>query len=76
MKNFTVRLKWAKLATEDDLTDFGQKTYFDEKLAIINRKVNSSQVKHVEKKLKDYMTSYTKLINDLTREVKLISKKD
>ena len=53
-----------------------QKTYFDEKLAIINRKVNSSQVKHVEKKLKDYMTSYTKLINDLTREVKLISKKD
>ena len=76
MKNFTVRLKWAKLATEDDLTDFVQKTYFDEKLAIINRKVNSSQVKHVEKKLKDYMTSYTKLINDLTREVKLISKKD
>ena len=76
MKNFTVRLKWAKLATEDDLTDFMQKTYFDEKLAIINRKVNSSQVKHVEKKLKDYMTSYTKLINDLTREVKLISKKD
>ena len=76
MKNFTVRLKWAKLATEYDLTDFVQKTYFDEKLAIINRKVNSSQVKHVEKKLKDYMTSYTKLINDLTREVKLISKKD
>ena len=76
MKNFTVRLKWAKLATEDDLTDFMQKTYFDEKLAMINRKVNSSQVKHVEKKLKDYMTSYTKLINDLTREVKLISKKD
>ena len=76
MKNFTVRLKWAKLATEDDLTDFVQKTYFDEKLAMINRKVNSSQVKHVEKKLKDYMTSYTKLINDLTREVKLISKKD
>ena len=76
MKNFTVRLKWAKLATEDDLTDFVQKTYFDEKLAIINRKVNSSQVKHVEKKLKDYMTSHTKLINDLTREVKLISKKD
>lgn len=76
MKNFTARLKWAKLTTEDDLTDFVQKTYFDEKLAIINRKVNSSQVKHVEKKLKDYMTSYTKLINNLPTEVKLISKKD
>lgn len=76
MKNFTARLKWAKLTTEDDLTDFVQKTYFDERLAIINRKVNSSQVKHVEKKLKDYMTSYTKLINNLPTEVKLISKKD
>ena len=27
----------------------------------------------VEKKLNDYITSYTKLINDLTKEVKLIS---
>ena len=50
-----------------------KKTYFDEKLININKKGTSNKTKHVEaeKKLNDHTTSYTKILNDLTREVKI-----
>ena len=53
-----------------------KKTDFDEKLWKIN-KVTSNKPRDVEaeKKLNDHINSYTKLINDLSGEVKLISAK-
>ena len=50
---------------------------FNEKLIKINKNVTSNKTKHVEteKKLNDNILSYTKLINDLSGEVKLTSKK-
>ena len=44
----------------------------------IIRKVTSNKTRQVdvEKKLNDHTTSYTKLINDLTKEVKLIQQKE
>ena len=43
----------------------------------VSNKVTSKKIKHLEaeKKLNCYINSYTKLINDLSREVKLISTK-
>ena len=49
-----------------------------EKLIIINWKVTSTKKRHekVEKKLNYHTTSYTKSINDLKKEVTLISTKE
>ena len=46
--NFGERLKQAKLATKDDIADFVKKTYFDEKLININKKVTSNKARHLE----------------------------
>ena len=53
------------------------KTNFDEKLGKINSKVTSNKTKHVEvgKVLTDHITFYTKRVNTLSTEVKLISTK-
>ena len=57
----------------------GRNTYVDhlvgdEKLGNVYRKVTLNKTKDVEteKKLNDHATSYTKPINDLSRELKLI----
>ena len=44
----------------------------------VNKKALSHKTSHAEteKKLNDYITSYTKLLNDLLGEVNLISAKD
>ena len=67
--NFAERLKQTKLATKGDIVDFVKETYFDWELMNINSKVTSNKTKHVEaeKKLSNYITSYIKLINNLTR---------
>ena len=50
-----------------------KKTYFDEKLINTNKKGTSNKAKHVEaeKELNDHTTSCTKILNGLTREVKI-----
>ena len=67
-------MKQAKLVTKDDFADFVKKTYFDKKLINIYQNFTSNKTRHVEvgKKLIDHIFSYTKLINDLTREFKFI----
>ena len=62
-------------AVKSDICHFVKETYFDEKLRKINNKVNSSKTKHVDSKkdLNDHITSYIKLINNLSGKFKLIS---
>ena len=62
-------------AVKNDICHFVKETYFDEKLRKINNKVTSSKTKHVDSKkdLNDHITSYIKLINDLSGKFKLIS---
>ena len=54
-----------------------KKRDFNEKLSNINNKSVSNKTKQIDayKKLTDHIASYTKLINDLSREVRLISTK-
>ena len=54
-----------------------KKADFDEKLKNFNNNVTSNKSKHKEvgKKLNDHLTSSTELINDISKEVKLISTK-
>ena len=68
-------MKQASLSRKYYIFNFVKKTYFDEKLININRKIATNKERHVdiEKKLKDHITSCTKLINDLTRDIKLKS---
>ena len=58
------------LATKDDIDDFIKNNYFDTRLKNTNDKVNSNKTKKVraENKLGSPISSYTKLINDLTKE--------
>ena len=72
--NFAARFKQAKLATKNDIADFVQQTDFDKKLISINKKIILNKTRHIEaeKKLNEQLTSYAKLINDLTQEIKLI----
>ena len=42
-ENCIERFEQAKLATKDDIVDFAEKPYFDEKLISINKKVTSSK---------------------------------
>ena len=76
-QNFAERLKQANLANKIDIADFLKKTDFVERLIKINKKVTSNKTKHVEteNKVNDHITSYTKLMNGLSGEVKLISTK-
>ena len=75
--NFAKRLKQTNLASKNNIADFVKNRDFDEKLRKVNNKVTTNETKHVEaeKKLKDHINSYTKLVNDLSGEVKLISTK-
>ena len=74
---FDGRLKQAQLTTKDDIADLVKKAYFVEKLIKINRKLTSNKTKYVEaeKKRNDHISSDTKMENDLTSDVKLISTK-
>ena len=58
------------LATKDDIDDFIKNNYFDTRLKNTNDKVNSNKTKKVraENKLGSLIFSYTKLINNLTKE--------
>ena len=73
--NFAERLKQASLSSKYYIADFVKKTYFDEELININKKIATNKERHVdiEKKLKNHITSCTKLTNDLTRDIKLKS---
>ena len=76
-ENIDERLKQRNLASESYISEFIKKTGFAEKLRKVIDIVTSNNTKDVEtgKKLHDHITSYTKLINDLSGEVKLISGK-
>lgn len=52
-----------------------KKADFDKKLRNFNNNVTSNKSRHIEvkKKLNDYLTSYAEVINDISKEVKLIS---
>ena len=75
-ENFDERLKQANLGCKSYIADL-KKTDFDKKLCKINNKVTSNKTTHAEaeKKLNNQITCSTKLINDLSREVKLTSTK-
>ena len=57
-ENFAARLAHANLATKSDITNFVNKTDFDEKLKNLNEKVTSNKKKYliVENKLKKLQT--------------------
>ena len=76
-EHFTERLKQGNLASKNDIADFEKRIDFDEKLRKNNNKVTSSETKHVEaeKKVSDHITSYAKLIKDLSGKGKLTSTK-
>ena len=76
-ENFVERLKQANLASKNLIADFVKEAGFDEKLMKANKRALSHETSHAEteEKLNDYITSYTKLLNDLLGEVKLISTK-
>ena len=44
---FALRLKWANLASRSDLVNLVNKTYFDEKLKNLYRKITSNKTKIV-----------------------------
>ena len=46
-ENFTARLKQTNLVTKGDITDFIEKTNFDDKLKNLNNKVTSNKSQHV-----------------------------
>ena len=63
--NFTARLKQAKLATKDDITDLVKKIYFFKKLNK-NKKIPPNKIRHVE---------VQNNLNDISTEVKLLLEK-
>ena len=71
IENFTDRLKQTNLQTKANVADFIDTAYFKENLTNINTKVNSNKTKtlNAEKKLKDHITSHTKLKDDLSIDV-------
>ena len=72
-KYFAEKLKQANLAAKKDIDNFVKKTYLDEKMIIINKKVTSDKTKQVEvkKKVIYHVTFHTELKNNLSREIKL-----
>ena len=65
------------LTSQNDIAEFIKMTKFDEKKKInnkINNSVTSNKARHkeTEKKLNDHITSYIKLINDLSGELKVL----
>ena len=76
-ENFTEKLKERNSASQSYIANFVKNTDFDKKLRKNNDKVTLNKARHVEaeKKLNDQINSDTKLRNDLSREVKLISTK-
>ena len=74
-KNFGERLKQKDLAIKNGIADFVKDTNFGERLRKISDNVTSNKARFVEteNKLTDPINSYTKLINDPSREVKLIT---
>ena len=61
------------LTSQNDIAEFIKMTKFDEKQIKINS-VTSNKARHkeTEKKLNDHITSYIKLINDLSGELKVL----
>ena len=71
-------LKQAILASKNDIAESIEKEIFWWKTKKKNiHRVNSNKTRHVKikKKLNDHITSYTNIINDLSKEVKLTSMK-
>ena len=62
------------LTSQNDIAEFIKMTKFDEKKKKINNSVTSNKARHkeTEKKLNDDITSYIKLINDLSGELKVL----
>ena len=62
------------LTSQNDIAEFIKMTKFDEKQIKINNSVTSNKARHkeTEKKLNDHITSYIKLINDLSGERKVL----
>ena len=63
------------LTTQNDIAEFIKMTKLDEKQKKkINNSVTSNKARHkeTEKKLNDHITSYIKLINDLSGELKVL----
>ena len=62
------------LTSQNDIAEFIKMTKFDEKQIKINNSVTSNKARHkeTEKKLNDHITSYIKLINDLSGELKVL----
>lgn len=65
------------LTSQNDIAEFIKMTKFDEKKKNnnkINNSVTSNKARHkeTEKKLNDHITSYIKLINDLSGELKVL----
>ena len=44
--NFTVRLAQAYVASKNDIANFAKKTYFDDKLKNLNKKITSNNTKN------------------------------
>ena len=44
---FALRLKWANLVSKSDLVNLVNKTYFDEKLKNLYKKITSNKTKNV-----------------------------
>ena len=47
LENFAAKLAYVYLANKNDIACFGKKTYFDDKLKTLNRKVTSNKTKHL-----------------------------
>ena len=66
------------LTSQNDIAEFIKMKKFDEKKKNNNNKINNSVTsnkarhKETEKKLNDHITSYIKLINDLSGELKVL----
>ena len=76
-ENFDDRLEQANQRIKHYFGDFIRKKNLDEKLRKINDKVTSNKTKQVktEKELNCHISSYIRLINDLTKQFKLTSTK-
>ena len=73
--NFAKRLKQTNSVSKNNIAEFVKKRDFNEKVRKISNKVTNDKTKYVEaeKKLDDHITSYTKLVIDLSGKVKLMS---
>ena len=66
-ENFAERLKQANLASKSDITNFGSKTDFDNKLSGFNERINSNKTKEV---------LFENRLNKLSNNVKAMSTKE